>query len=122
MRPRILCSICFSYISTVAINTLLTNTLGSKAVCWVSSIIGLLKYKKNILNKVCADAFIQLPTGELKAFIFSEFLKEKEYAVHSQLFDFVQLIEGQHLIDLIGPLNKYIEKHIFNNEQKEIQE
>ena len=99
------------YCYTVALNSLITDSLGEIAVAWVSSTMDLLKFKKYLMYQVSALAFISL-SEELREKIFNELLEETNYIIHSQTFESLILVDGNEISSCINGIIKYIDNNI----------
>eukprot|EP00339_Tiarina_fusa_P008803 CAMPEP_0116996046 /NCGR_PEP_ID=MMETSP0472-20121206/2_1 /TAXON_ID=693140 ORGANISM="Tiarina fusus, Strain LIS" /NCGR_SAMPLE_ID=MMETSP0472 /ASSEMBLY_ACC=CAM_ASM_000603 /LENGTH=887 /DNA_ID=CAMNT_0004694575 /DNA_START=2464 /DNA_END=5127 /DNA_ORIENTATION=- len=105
------------YCYTVALNTLISNTLGETAVCWVSSTMDLLKFKSFLIHQVSANAFLSLSSESQKS-IFEELITDPNYVLHAQVFEVILLVSGTPLNSCIDGINTYIEKNIVNAPSK----
>ena len=105
------------YCYTVALNSLITESLGETAVCWVSSVMDLLKFKSFLIHKVSALSFSSLHSEESRKSIFQEFLSDNNYVIHAQIFEVLLLVHGNELLSCIDILHEYIRKNIISPQQ-----
>lgn len=106
------------YYYTVGLNTLLSNTLGENAVCWVSSVMDLLKFKRYLFLKVSSQAFMAMP-NELKSSTVDELLADANYVIHSESFRTILMVnQAEDLLLCVPSLSNYVEKNICNSSMR----